>query len=72
MGVAQNEKTRITQVLVFASIYLGAILVHFVSHSHMGNASQRRSCKSHDHVPLARRQRNNVRPRSAGGPFPNE
>ena len=29
VGVAQNSKARVTQVLVFGSIYQGAILVHF-------------------------------------------
>ena len=29
MGVAQNERARVTHVLVFGSIYQGAILVHF-------------------------------------------
>ena len=28
VGVAQNERARVTQVLVFGSIYQGAILVH--------------------------------------------
>ena len=36
MGVAQNSTARVTQVLVFGSIYQGAMLVStYLSHSHI-------------------------------------
>ena len=35
MGVAQNERAMVTQVLVLGSIYQGAIFIRVLSHSHM-------------------------------------
>ena len=40
MGVAQHERARVVQVLVFGCVYYGDILVHVLSHDHMFPVSE--------------------------------
>ena len=49
MGVAQKERAKVKQILVFGSIFKSAIMVHILSHGHMPTSDHGRAGRGHSH-----------------------